>query len=174
MPVPHPHQRLLWRNKNHVYDLRFTRQWLWRMASSGMLRRVVLVRTDVSKELSASFIRVTRIGELRTTLATANVPSSSILVTLMMEALSSFETSVLTRSKRRNIPEGAIPYKPVTLPVQRWRERLHLRGNVNNKVYCRCPKLWRVRPGRYKNLLSSASCPGRPVVHPNCFEGFIP
>jgi hypothetical protein len=34
-----------------------------------MLRRVALVRTDVSEELSASFIRVTRIGELGTTLA---------------------------------------------------------------------------------------------------------
>jgi hypothetical protein len=39
------------------------------MASSGMLRRVVLVRTDVSEELSASFIRVKRIGELGTMLA---------------------------------------------------------------------------------------------------------
>jgi hypothetical protein len=39
------------------------------MASSGMLRRVALVRTDVSEELKASFIRVTRIGELGTTLA---------------------------------------------------------------------------------------------------------
>jgi hypothetical protein len=39
------------------------------MASSGMLRRVALVRTDVSEELSASFIRVTRIGGLGTTLA---------------------------------------------------------------------------------------------------------
>jgi hypothetical protein len=39
------------------------------MVSSGMLRRVVLVRTDVSEELSASFIRVTRIGELGTILA---------------------------------------------------------------------------------------------------------
>jgi hypothetical protein len=38
------------------------------MAYSGMLRRVVLVRTDVSEELSASFIRVTRIDELGTTL----------------------------------------------------------------------------------------------------------
>jgi hypothetical protein len=39
------------------------------MASSGMLRRVALVRTDVSDELSAFFIRATRIGELETTLA---------------------------------------------------------------------------------------------------------
>jgi hypothetical protein len=39
------------------------------MASSGMLRRVALVRADVSEELSASFIRVTRISVLRTTLA---------------------------------------------------------------------------------------------------------
>jgi hypothetical protein len=34
-----------------------------------MLRRVALVRTEDSEELSASFIRVTRIGELGTTLA---------------------------------------------------------------------------------------------------------
>jgi hypothetical protein len=39
------------------------------MASSGVLRRVALVRTDDSEELSASIIRVTRIGELGTTLA---------------------------------------------------------------------------------------------------------
>jgi hypothetical protein len=39
------------------------------MASSGMLRRVALVRTDVSEELSASFIRVRGIGELGITLA---------------------------------------------------------------------------------------------------------
>jgi hypothetical protein len=45
------------------------------MASSGMLRRVALARTDVSEELSAFFIRVT-IGELRTTLAiTSNRPT---------------------------------------------------------------------------------------------------
>jgi hypothetical protein len=40
-----------------------------RMMSSGMLRHVALVRTDVSEELSASFIRVTRIGEAGTMLA---------------------------------------------------------------------------------------------------------
>jgi hypothetical protein len=53
---------------------------LRRMVSSGILRLVALVRTDVSEELSASFIRVTRIGE----------------------------TSVLTRATRRNIPEDTI------------------------------------------------------------------
>jgi hypothetical protein len=42
------------------------------MVSSGMLRHVTLVRTDVSEELGASIIRVTRIGELGTTLAATN------------------------------------------------------------------------------------------------------
>jgi hypothetical protein len=39
------------------------------MSSSWMLRHVALVRTDVSEERSATIIRVTRIGDLGTTLA---------------------------------------------------------------------------------------------------------
>jgi hypothetical protein len=39
------------------------------MASSEMLRRVALVRTDVSEELSDCSIRATKIGELGTPLA---------------------------------------------------------------------------------------------------------
>jgi hypothetical protein len=42
------------------------------MPSSEMLRRVALVRTDVSEKLIASIINVTRIGELGTTSAVIN------------------------------------------------------------------------------------------------------
>jgi hypothetical protein len=96
-----------------------------------MLPCVALVRTDVSEERNVSIIRVTRIDELGSTLAvtgnrhtlrrnkkwahivflcsgrrllvTANFLSSQILVTLMKEALSSSETSVLTRTTRGNM-----------------------------------------------------------------------
>jgi hypothetical protein len=44
-----------------------------RMASSGMLRRVALVRINFSEEPSASFMRVTRIGKLGTTLAVSSL-----------------------------------------------------------------------------------------------------
>jgi hypothetical protein len=62
------------------------------MVSSGLLRRVALVRTDVSEELVAACV----------------VHSSPIFVTLMKEAPGSSETSVLTIATRRNNPEDAI------------------------------------------------------------------
>jgi hypothetical protein len=63
-----------------------------------MLCHVALVRTGFV------FLR-----SLRRLLVMANaVPSSLILVILMMEALSSSKTSVHTRDIRRNIPEDTI------------------------------------------------------------------
>jgi hypothetical protein len=97
---------------------------------------VALVRAHVSEELRASIIRATRIGELRTLAVTSNrsrlrrninsfyfvflhsvcrllvtanvVPNSPILVILMIEALSSSETSFFTRITRRKITEDGI------------------------------------------------------------------
>jgi hypothetical protein len=72
-----------------------------------MLRRVALVRTDVLEGLSASIIRVTKIGALGTTLA----------------VISNGRTRALTRATRRNIPEDDIlqyecesEYKSLTCP----------------------------------------------------------
>jgi hypothetical protein len=78
--------------------------------TSGMLRRVVLVRIYVSEERSASIIRVTRIGELVTTLAVTRNRRTlrKNTVTMMIEALRSSETWIPTRATRRNIPEDGI------------------------------------------------------------------
>jgi hypothetical protein len=85
-----------------------------------MLRRVALVRTDVTEEPIASIFKVTRLVELPKTLAvtsnrstlrevTSNVvPSSPIPVTLMMKAMNSSETSIITGATWRNIPEDKI------------------------------------------------------------------
>jgi hypothetical protein len=78
------------------------------MLSSEMLHRVDLMRTDVSEDFIASLIRITRIGELRLLVVAKVVLSSSILVTLMMEATRSSETSILTRITRRNMPQDDI------------------------------------------------------------------
>jgi hypothetical protein len=40
-------------------DLRFWRQWVWRMPSSGMWRRVALVRTDMTRISERAMLAVT-------------------------------------------------------------------------------------------------------------------
>jgi hypothetical protein len=65
VPSSCPVRRRAWQSLNAtVFQDAFIQKVILSMASSGMLRRVALVKTDVSEELSASFIRVTRIGEL--------------------------------------------------------------------------------------------------------------
>jgi hypothetical protein len=59
----------------------------WRMVSSGMLRHVALVRTDVLEELSASFIRVTSV---LTRATRRNIPEDIILHSHHCENLKSY------------------------------------------------------------------------------------
>jgi hypothetical protein len=111
--------------------------YLSRMSSSGMLHLMTVGRIDVLEELSASIIWVTGIHECNAMyamyecnvflhrvsrlLVTANVPRSPILVTQMMEALISSETSILPRATRRNIPDDGIVQRGRRM--QRWRFR---------------------------------------------------
>jgi hypothetical protein len=80
---------------------RCSRQWRRFMVyTTQPLIHINIVRFEVSLTNNRRSVR--------RLLVTVNVHSSPILVTLMMEALSSSVTSVLTRVTWRNIPEDAI------------------------------------------------------------------
>jgi hypothetical protein len=104
------------------------------MPSSAMLRGVIVVRADVSEQRNASISgqKESASYELLRLLATANVvPNSPILGTLIMEALRSSDTSVLTRVTRRYIPGDDILHS-------HRRENLKSCDNLNfvmNKIF---------------------------------------
>jgi hypothetical protein len=80
------------------------------MAFPGMLRRVAHIRTDISEECSASIIWVARIGGLGILAVTSNRSTlrRNTIIILMMEAILSSETSVLTKATRRNTPQDNV------------------------------------------------------------------
>jgi hypothetical protein len=73
------------------------------------------------------------------------IPSSQILATLMMEALRSSETSVLTRATRRNAKEDGITHR-------------HRRENLNSYTEC-------IEPNRTSN---SSEIGYVESISPNC------
>jgi hypothetical protein len=133
----------------------------WKMVSSGMLRRLVLVRTDVSEELIASIIRVTRISDVRKSYQylITEACSEKILVTLMIEAIRSSDAPALLRNTRRNISEDGIL---TVLSVQAKRRRLDYPAKFFNFLLDRSlwrewlrfasPQGWSSSPGKVKNF----------------------
>jgi hypothetical protein len=114
----------------------------WTVLSPGMLRRVALVRTDVSEGCVASIIRVTRIGELGTTLAVTTYRSCQLLLTLFLPCwfLSRWCWRRYIPPKRRFLqePHGITSKKAeffMVTAVKIWNFTQHniLVGNPKNK-----------------------------------------
>jgi hypothetical protein len=84
-----------------------------------MLRRITLLRTDVSEERIASIIIIS-FSVLQLVVSANFVPSSLILFTLMMEAIRSFEMSLFTIATQRHILEDGIPYLNIIHPPTCW------------------------------------------------------
>jgi hypothetical protein len=84
------------------------------MVFSGMLRRVALVRTHVSEEPGATFIRVTRIGELGTTQDSTILGISSQRT---FPAYLSYKVNGVIAEHNHNILQ-LLPYRPELNPVE--------------------------------------------------------
>jgi hypothetical protein len=95
------------------------------MASSGLLRRVALVRTDVSEEPCPSFIRVTEIGELETTQAATS--NRRTLRRNWYTRRNNPEDTILHSHRRENLKS----YKPTSdvISIQYSSRLAYLTGN---------------------------------------------
>jgi hypothetical protein len=101
---------------------------VWDVTPCGSCKNRLFGRTWRPHHQGGSHIAF--ICSVRRLLVAANVPSSPILIILMMKELCSSETSNLTRGTRRNIPEGGIlhshrrenlkSYFPLPCPTPVW------------------------------------------------------
>jgi hypothetical protein len=108
------------------------------MPSSGILRSVALVRTDVSDERLHHQIFLCSMLRL---LVTGNVPKPAIIVTMMVEAICSSESSVLTIATMRNIPEDGVSHS-------------HRRGNLKSHlVFLTPPHFWQIPALQFASLI---------------------
>jgi hypothetical protein len=125
--------------------MRFSRRWLWRMASSGMLRRVALVGTDGSEEHSTSVIRVRRIGELGTLVVTSNRRTLRRKTPFFLKIL--INNSILEQVDTRGYFEYTTDWEIKVNEFNRtWQQN---KKNVNMKRYWEnaikiCRYLWRM------------------------------